>query len=59
MRISRSSSSTDRNGLRISAELFEQRAAQRRLAGANVAGENDEAFLAADGLPDLLQREVV
>ena len=40
-------------------ELLEQRPAQRGLAGADVAGEDDEAFFAADGLPDLLQREVV
>ena len=40
-------------------ELLEERAAQRRLAGADVAGEDDEAFLAADRLPHLLQRDVV
>ncbi len=43
----------------VSIELFEQRPAQRGLAGADVAGQDDEAFLAADRLPDLLQREVV
>ena len=31
-------------------ELLEQRAADRRLAGADVAGEDDEAFRAADRL---------
>ena len=40
-------------------ELFEQRPAQRGFAGADVAGQDDEAFFTADRLPDLLEREVV
>src|SRR5688572_15780456 len=40
-------------------EQFEQRAAQRGLTRADVAGEDDKTFFAADGLPDLLQGEIV
>ena len=43
----------------VSIELLEQGPAQRGLAGADVAGQDDEAFFAADGLPDLLQGEIV
>ena len=40
-------------------ELLENRPAEGRLAGTDVAREDDEAFLAADRLPDLLQCDVV
>ncbi len=46
-----------REGRRV--ELLEQRAAERRLAGADVAGEDDEAFLAADRLQQQPDRFVV
>ena len=37
-------------GERRPIDLLEQRAAQRRLAGADVAGDDDEAFSAPDGV---------
>ena len=37
-------------------DLLEQRAAQRRLAGADVAGDDDEAFAAADGVLQQVER---
>src|SRR5882672_2345942 len=40
----------DERGEDARVELFEERAAARRLAGADVARQDDEAFLAADGL---------
>ena len=49
----------DERGERGLVELLEEGAAQRGLAGADVAGEDDEALLAADRLPHLLQRDVV
>ena len=40
-------------------ELSNHRAADRRLSGADVAGEDDEGFAAADGLKNLLDGRVV
>ena len=40
-------------------EPLEHRAADRGLAGADVTGQDDDAFLAADGLQQQLQRGVV
>ena len=37
-------------------DLLEQRPAQRRLAGADVAGDDDEAFAAADRVLQQLER---
>jgi hypothetical protein len=37
-------------------ELLEQRAAQHGLADADVAGDDDQAFAAAEGEPDVLDR---
>ncbi len=49
----------DQRGERRLIELLEQRPAQRGLAGADVAGQDNKAFLAPDRLPDLLQGKVV
>ena len=37
-------------------DLLEQRAAQRRLAGADVAGDDDEALAPADGVLQQVER---
>src|SRR5256885_1448959 len=41
---------------RRSIDLLEQRAAQRRLAGADVAGDDDKAFAPADGVLQQIER---
>ena len=43
-------------GERLPVDLLEQRAAERRLAGADVAGDDDEALAAADGVLQQLER---
>src|SRR5205814_1972319 len=37
-------------------DLLQQRPAQRRLAGANVAGDDDEAFAPMDGVLEQIER---
>ena len=60
--MARTNSSALITGLRISAvekcvvELFEQRAAQRRLARAHLAGELDEALALADAVKQMIDR---
>ena len=41
---------------RVPVDLFEQRAAERRLAGADVARDDDKPFAAADGVLQQLER---
>ena len=46
-------------GERRPIDLLEQRAAQRRLAGADVAGDDDEALAAPDGVLQQVERVAV
>src|SRR5258706_1055661 len=45
-----------KRGERRSIDLLEQRATQRRFAGPDVAGDDDEPFAAADGVLQQIER---